>query len=80
MNKKFLLSLDYLLFPLDDLDFAGFFAGFFADLDVELLGPPPILNIFVPQTLQVPFVAGLPFFIIICSSSSIFRFALHFTQ
>jgi len=29
MNKKFLLFLDYLFFPLDDLDFAGFFAGFF---------------------------------------------------
>jgi hypothetical protein len=41
---------------------------------------PPILNIFVPHTGQVPSVAGLPFFIVILFSFFISRFALHFTQ
>jgi hypothetical protein len=41
---------------------------------------PPILNIFVPQTGQMPWVAGLPFFIVIFVASFISRFALHLTQ
>jgi hypothetical protein len=41
---------------------------------------PPILNIFVPQTGHWPWVAGLPFFIVIFCASCISRFALHLTQ
>jgi hypothetical protein len=41
---------------------------------------PPILNIFVPHTGQVPWVAGFPFFIVIFCSLVMSRFALHFTQ
>jgi hypothetical protein len=41
---------------------------------------PPILNIFVPHTGQMPWVAGLPFFIVIFVASFISRFALHLTQ
>jgi hypothetical protein len=41
---------------------------------------PPILNIFVPHTGQVPCVAGFPFFIVIFCSFSMSRLALHFTQ
>jgi hypothetical protein len=37
----------------------------------------PILNIFVPQTVHIPCVAGLPFFIVIFFSSFI---DLHLTQ
>ncbi len=40
----------------------------------------PILNIFVPQTVQIPCVAGLPFFIVIFFSSFIDLFDLHLTQ
>lgn len=40
----------------------------------------PILNIFVPHTGQVPWVAGRPFFMVICLASLISREALHFTQ
>ena len=40
----------------------------------------PILNILVPQTGQVPSVAGLPFFMVILWSFCIVRLALHFTQ
>lgn len=40
----------------------------------------PILKIFVPQTGQMPWVAGRPFFIVICFASFISREALHFTQ
>src|SRR5688572_1689730 len=40
----------------------------------------PILNILVPQLLQVPLVAGRPFFITICCGSFISRLALHLTQ
>jgi hypothetical protein len=42
--------------------------------------PPPILNIFVPQTEQVPVSAFLPFFMVTAFSPFISRFALHFTQ
>jgi hypothetical protein len=41
---------------------------------------PPILNIFVPHTGQMPWVAGLPFFMVIFVASFISRFALHLTQ
>jgi hypothetical protein len=41
---------------------------------------PPILNIFVPQTLQMPWVAGLPFFIVTFFSSFMVLLALHLTQ
>jgi hypothetical protein len=41
---------------------------------------PPILNILVPQTGHTPWVAGLPFFIVILVASFISRFALHLTQ
>jgi hypothetical protein len=41
---------------------------------------PPILNIFVPQTVQMPCVAGLPFFIVTFFSSFIVLLALHLTQ
>ena len=37
-------------------------------------------NIFVPQTGQTPWVAGLPFFIVTFFSSFIVRFDLHLTQ
>jgi hypothetical protein len=40
----------------------------------------PILNIFVPQTVHIPCVAGLPFFIVIFFSSFIDLFDLHLTQ
>jgi hypothetical protein len=40
----------------------------------------PILNILVPQTGQVPSVAGRPFFIVIGLAFVISREALHFTQ
>ena len=42
--------------------------------------PLPILNILVPHTGQVPRVAGLPFFIVICSVSFIVLLCLHFMQ
>jgi hypothetical protein len=38
----------------------------------------PILNILVPQTAQTPWVAGLPFFMVIALWSFISRFARHF--
>jgi hypothetical protein len=41
---------------------------------------PPILNIFVPHTGQEPWVAGLPFFMVIFVAFCISRFALHLTQ
>jgi hypothetical protein len=41
---------------------------------------PPILNILVPHTGHVPWVAGFPFFIVIFCSFDMSRFALHFTQ
>jgi hypothetical protein len=41
---------------------------------------PPILNILVPHTGQVPWVAGFPFFIVIFCSLVMSRFALHLTQ
>jgi hypothetical protein len=40
----------------------------------------PILNIFVPQVGHTPWVAGLPFFIVISLVSFISRLALHLTQ
>src|SRR5450830_1714114 len=49
-------------------------------IDRARCGQPPMRNIFVPQTGQVPWVAGLPFFIVIFCASFISRFALHFTQ
>lgn len=48
--------------------------------DAAAVAPPPILNIFVPHTGQMPCVAGLPFFIVICFSSFISRFVRHFRQ
>lgn len=39
---------------------------------------PRILNIFVPQTGQVPFAAFMPFFIVVSSGLTISRFVLHF--
>lgn len=41
---------------------------------------PRILNIFVPQTVQVPFIALRPFFISTSSVSFISLFSLHFIQ
>jgi hypothetical protein len=41
---------------------------------------PPILNIFVPHTVHVPWMAGLPFFIVTFFSSFIVLLALHLTQ
>jgi hypothetical protein len=41
---------------------------------------PPILNIFVPHTVHVPCVAGLPFFMVTFFSSFIVLLALHLTQ
>src|SRR5450759_4650864 len=49
-------------------------------------GPPvcylllPILNILVPQSGQMPWVAGLPFFIVTACSSFMVFLARHFTQ
>jgi len=40
----------------------------------------PILNIAVEHDGHVPFVAGLPFFIVTGLLPDISRFALHFTQ
>jgi len=40
----------------------------------------PILNILVPQSAQVPSVAGLPFFIVTTVGFCISFFALHFMQ
>jgi hypothetical protein len=40
----------------------------------------PILNILVPQTVQTPRVAALPFFIVISSVSFIVLDCLHFMQ
>ena len=40
----------------------------------------PILNIFVPHTGHVPWVAGLPFFMVMLFGSFISRFVRHFTQ
>jgi hypothetical protein len=40
----------------------------------------PIRNIFVPQTVQMPWVAGLPFFIVTFFSSFMLLFDLHLTQ
>ena len=40
----------------------------------------PILNILVPQVVQMPWVAGLPFFIVTFFSSFISLFDLHLTQ
>jgi hypothetical protein len=40
----------------------------------------PILNIFVPHTVQIPWVAGFPFFIVTFLSSFIDLFDLHLTQ
>jgi len=40
----------------------------------------PILNIFVPHTVQIPWVAGFPFFIVTFFSSFIDLFDLHLTQ
>ena len=40
----------------------------------------PILKIFVPQTGQEPWVAGRPFFMVICLASLISREALHLTH
>ena len=39
-----------------------------------------ILNIPVPQTGHLPFMAGRPLAILISLASEIFRLALHFTQ
>src|SRR5674476_854804 len=40
----------------------------------------PILNILVPQSGQMPWVAGLPFFIVTACSSFMVFLARHFTQ
>ena len=40
----------------------------------------PMRNIFVPQTGQTPWVAGLPFFMVTFFSSFIALLALHLTQ
>jgi hypothetical protein len=40
----------------------------------------PILNIFVPQTVQMPCVAGFPFFMVTFFSSFMVLLALHLTQ
>lgn len=40
----------------------------------------PILNSVVPHTGHVPFVAGLPFFMVTCVGLFIVTFFLHFTQ
>lgn len=50
---------------------------------LEMLGcyeALPILNILVPHTGQIPWVAGRPFFIVMASVSFISRDDLHFTQ
>lgn len=41
---------------------------------------PPILYIPVPQTGHLPFIAGLPFFIVTFTALGSSRFARHFTQ
>lgn len=47
---------------------------------MKTAGYLPILNILVPHTVQIPWVAGLPFFIVTFLSSLINLFALHLTQ
>jgi hypothetical protein len=46
----------------------------------EVWNYAPILNIFVPQDGQMPWVAGRPFFMVIATGSFISFLALHFTQ
>lgn len=40
----------------------------------------PIRQIVVPQSGQVPFVMGLPFFVVLSTGFCMFFLALHFTQ
>jgi hypothetical protein len=87
-TSYFYLILFLYLFFLDLLVFAlalpaGFLLAAFTFgccLALTKAEPPPILNIFVPQTEQVPERACLPFFIVICFSFFISLFDLHFTQ
>ncbi len=48
--------------------------------DYFAAGAAPILNIFVPQSGQIPSVAGLPFFIVTGLGSFISFLLLHFMQ
>lgn len=54
--------------------------AFFASKSTSLRDYPPMRNILVPQTGHVPWVAGLPFFMVMRMGLRISRFALHFTQ
>jgi hypothetical protein len=90
--SSFYFQSHFLLVDFDFFDFAFVFvalpAGFLlaaftfgrclATAEPALL--PPILNIFVPHTEQVPETACLPFFIVTCFSFFISLLALHFTQ
>jgi hypothetical protein len=58
----------------------GFFIETKTKNEKEKRHLPPILNIFVPQTVHMPCVAGLPFFIVTFFSSFIVLLALHLTQ
>ena len=49
-------------------------------VDIKLNQAFPILNILVPQVGHTPFVAGLPFFMVIPFGSFISLLARHFTQ
>ena len=42
--------------------------------------PFPILNIFVPQTVHVPWIPGLPFLSVTAFASLMSRSARHFKQ
>ena len=43
-------------------------------------GTAPMMKTFVPQEGQVPWVAGLPFFMVMPTGLRISLFALHLTQ
>lgn len=54
----------------------------------QVVGPPrlrsyfaaPMRQIVVPQSGHLPFVMGLPFFVVLSTGSFMIFFALHFTQ
>lgn len=56
---------------------AALLSHLIGDCDYEAL---PILNMVVPQTGHLPFVAGLPFFMVVASAFCISRWVRHLRQ
>ena len=56
------------------------FVTLFEQLSGMLIQLSPILNILVPHTGHIPWVAGLPFFMVMLLASFISLLARHFTQ